>query len=417
MAQCQNCGSQYGPGGAYPGPSPYGPVGPRPVGDPVPGPVVGPVPGYSVLCNGCSQVGPCGPCESCGHWCQYYSEQERMANDFCRDCCFNWGYQHTMQNALTPRFAPRWHVTADALFLLRDGDRYDEFATLGPRTTNGANVVLDANDLPECFESGFKASISRELFNHDNLLIEAAYLGFHEWGEHADFTDPGVAGTIASPFTNFGHPIQVPGLDFNDFAMIQFTSELESAEINLRHRCGLMCGALESSMVCGIRYMRIDETFQYQAMSSLPTPGGATNQVDVTTNNDLLGATLGVLTSWRLSTNWWIEADFKATMCGNTAHIDSLYTRNVNGVPGAFQFGERHNCVAVIGDLNIMTMYQIHNNIAVRAGYQMIWVDGIAVALENFNSNLDELTMGPALVNDNGTLVYHGPHLGLILTW
>jgi hypothetical protein len=64
-----------------------------------------------------------------------------------------------------------------------------------------------------------------------------------------------------------------------------------------------------------------------------------------------------------------------------------------------------------------MSVYQLTSHLAVRAGYQMLWVDGLAVAVEQFNPNLAELTLGPARLNDNGTLVYHGPHLGMVLTW
>jgi hypothetical protein len=418
-AQCSTCG----PGGDPNGLGPYGlKGGPGPGLHGGPGVVVGPAPGYSVKCNACGQVGACGPCESCGHWCQYYSEQEKMANDWCRDCCFNWGWQHTLNNALTPHFAPTWHAAVDAQWLLRDGERRVDFASFGPRNATGSNIFLTSSDLDECMETGFRTTVSRSLGSHDNFRIEASYFGTQEWEEHLAFRDPtnnasGVTGTIASPFTNFGRPTQVVGLDFNNFVEIGFTSELHSAELNFRHRTGLMCGFLESSMVYGIRYMKIDETFFYQQISGLPLPLGATHEVDTATTNELLGAQLGVLASYRVSDRWWWELDVKATLAGNDATVESIYGRSVAGVPNAFAFRERHNCMAVIGDVNLMSMYQITHNLALRAGYQMIWVDGIAVAVEQFNPNLAELTLGPARLNDDGTLVYHGPHLGLVVTW
>jgi hypothetical protein len=73
--------------------------------------------------------------------------------------------------------------------------------------------------------------------------------------------------------------------------------------------------------------------------------------------------------------------------------------------------------MALIGEANLMGMYQITNNLAMRAGYQMIWVDGVTLASESLNPNLVELTQGPARLNDNGTLVYHGPHAGVVFTW
>jgi hypothetical protein len=353
-----------------------------------------------------------------------------MANDFCRDCCFNWGWQHTFNNALTPRFAPTWHVNADALWLLRDGDRRVEYATYGQRRPAGTNAFLTSDSLPECMETGFKTSVSRSLFSCDNLLIEAAYLGTHEWEEHVHFRDPinhptlGVPGNIASPFSGFGRPVLVPGLDFNSIVEIGFTSELDSAELNFRHRTGLMCGWLESSMVYGIRYMRIDETFFYQQISGVSggVPpallfGGAAHREDIATTNELLGGQLGVLGSYRVSDRWWFELDVKATLAGNDNTVETIYSRNIAGTTAVFRHEARHNCLAVIGDVNLISMYQLTRNLTLRLGYQMLWVDGLAVASEQFNANLNELVLGPIPVNDNGTLAYHGPHLGLDLNW
>lgn len=420
-AQCSTCG---GPVTSDPdGIGPYGlKGGPGPGLHYGPGPQVGPAPGYSVKCNVCGQVGPCGPCESCGHWCQYYSEQEKMANDWCRDCCFNWGYQHTRNNALTPHFAPTWHAAVDAQWLLRDGERRIPFASYGPRNTTGSNVFFKSDNFDECMETGFRTTVSRSLGSHENLRLEGSYFGNQQWGEQVSFRDPttnslGTTGTIASPFSNFGHPAQVQGLDYNNSVGIAFTSELHSAEINIRHRTGLMCGWLESSMSYGIRYMQIDESFAYQQSSFLPLILGSSQGLGITTSNQLLGAQLGVLSAYRVSDRWWWELDVKATLAGNDASQSTTYTRNVNGATGTFTFNDSHNCMAVIGDINLMSMYQITSNLAIRAGYQMVWVDGLAVAVEQFNTNLAELTQGPAKVNDNGTLVYHGPHMGLILTW
>ncbi len=419
-SQCSNCGAA-GPQGPHVGP--YGlRGGPGPGLHDGPGAVVGPAAGYSVQCNTCSQVGPCGPCESCGHWCHYYSEQEKMANDFCRDCCFNWGWQHTPNNALTPRFAPTWRASADALFLLRDGDRRIEFASYGQVTPSRNNIFLTTDSLPECMESGFKTTVSRSLGSCDNLLIEGTYLGTHEWEEHVHFRDPanqgtlGVPGNIFSPFTNFGRPVPIAGLDFNTFVEIGYTSELHSGEINIRHRTGLMCGWLESSMLYGIRYMRINETFFFEQMTGI-TPLATAHREDIATTNELLGGQLGVLGSYRVSDRWWFELDVKATLAGNDSTQEVIYTRTIAGVPTVFAQQERHNCLSVIGDVDLVSYYQLTRNLSIQLGYQMMWVDGLTLAAEQFNNNLNELILGPVEVNDNGTLVYHGPHLGLTATW
>jgi hypothetical protein len=46
-----------------------------------------------------------------------------------------------------------------------------------------------------------------------------------------------------------------------------------------------------------------------------------------------------------------------------------------------------------------------------------MWLDGLALASENFESNTAILTNGPAQVINDGGLVYHGPFVGLTATW
>jgi hypothetical protein len=185
-----------------------------------------------------------------------------------------------------------------------------------------------------------------------------------------------------------------------------------------------MCGAIESSLSYGLRYARIDETFFFQQLSSVsgavgavPVLLGAAHRVDTETTNELLGGQIGALSAYRISDRWWFEFDVRAALCGNDATLDIRYSRNVAGVPGTFAFQERKNCMALIGEANLMTMYQLTHHLSIRGGYQMIWVDGLVLASESLNPNLAELTQGPARLNDNATLVYHGPHVGVVVTW
>jgi hypothetical protein len=211
--------------------------------------------------------------------------------------------------------------------------------------------------------------------------------------------------------------VQVVGLDFNTITTIGFTSDLESGELNLRHRCGLMCGPLETSTVYGLRYVRVDESFSYASQSLLPPLLGSTNRVDVRTNNDLFGFTAGILSAYRVSDRWWFEFDVKGTLAANNSEQETIYTAQNPISPGTFAFSGQAACTAFIGDINLVSHYQVTHYMTVRAGYQAIWVDGVAVALENFSPDIPVLTQGPAEVNDNGTLVFHGPHLGLLFAW
>ena len=45
----------------------------------------------------------------------------------------------------------------------------------------------------------------------------------------------------------------------------------------------------------------------------------------------------------------------------------------------------------------------------------MFWVQGVALGSENFESSVGLLTGGPANLNHDGYVIYHGPHIGLVL--
>jgi hypothetical protein len=52
-----------------------------------------------------------------------------------------------------------------------------------------------------------------------------------------------------------------------------------------------------------------------------------------------------------------------------------------------------------------------------RIGYQALLIDGLALASENFDRNVAILTAGPAELVHDGSVVYHGPFVGLTTTW
>jgi hypothetical protein len=55
----------------------------------------------------------------------------------------------------------------------------------------------------------------------------------------------------------------------------------------------------------------------------------------------------------------------------------------------------------------------------VRIGYQLLFIDGLVLACENFNPDLAALTGQTAMPPQDrrGKVLYQGPHLGLELRW
>ena len=60
------------------------------------------------------------------------------------------------------------------------------------------------------------------------------------------------------------------GFDYNNFASIRFSSELNNGELNLRRRVLMRPGCYEASFLVGGRYLQIGEEFGYLTQSSTP---------------------------------------------------------------------------------------------------------------------------------------------------
>jgi len=93
-------------------------------------------------------------------------------------------------------------------------------------------------------------------------------------------------GRLASPFTPIGvAPNAI--FDNNTIASVAYTSELQSAELNLTW---LLYGDVDGEATCkfGLRGMAIDEQFNYSATNTI-----GTTSLSFTTDNRLIGPQLG----------------------------------------------------------------------------------------------------------------------------
>jgi hypothetical protein len=315
-----------------------------------------------------------------------------------------------------PVYAPNWYINADLLTLFRD---HAGEVGLASRGVGAGNIVLSTRTFQSDLESGLRLLVGSQLTKIYG--VEGLYFGLNHWRDDAAVRSTtanslGGSGNLFSPFSNFGAP-GVAGLDFNNFASISYSSDLHNAEINFRRRMALPPGRLFGSMLLGGRFLKVDEGFGYFSIADRPLPGGATNRVDVNTENDLYGMQLGTQFNYRVHPQWWVNFEIKGALCQNQGQQATTYV-NVDSAGAATQFNgfrSRHN-TALIGDLDLCTGWQITDLLAMRLGYKAVWVDGVAIAAENFENDINILRLGPAEIN-RGTLIFHGPYAGLVATW
>lgn len=342
-------------------------------------------------------------------------EQDPGWNLYWHNPCSDWNDPCRYWD-LHPRAGqPDWYAISELVPLTRDAHELN-FQSVGPTR----NFVLGTSQFEPEFDAGARATLGRTL--GDCYRIEASYLGSYSWSDSAavrnvDANALGGTGNLFSPFSNFGNPAAIPGIDFNNFASIRFSSNLNSVELNIRRRLDLppsRYARAEASFLVGARYMKIDEQFDYLSITGAPA-AATTNQITVNTDNDMIGVQSGVLAQILVHPRGWLDLEGKGAIMHNGAGQNTTFrTTDPNGGTVAVLGNADKDRTAFLADLSATFNYQLAPAWTFRVGYNAMWLSGLALAHENVIQDINILRLGPASLNHQGEVAYHGPTIGLV---
>jgi len=310
---------------------------------------------------------------------------------------------------------PFWYFETSVIGLQRDVAHASRLmATLG----NEWNIMLDAEEAYPGFRAAGSIRIGRMLTPEWGL--EYGYLGSDTWDGNRGVADQtpnieGGQGNLFSPFGEFGKS-PILGADYNRLVTIEGESWFDSFELNFRQRLRMPPEPLQLSLLYGLRYLTLDERFLYNSQSGVPLPGGASQQVDVRTENEAFGVQLGTIMEWHVEPRWWIDVRLVAGLCSNHASQTTFYRETGPGSTQRTLLGKNQHGT-VVTEASIGVVYYVTSHLATRFGYQMLWMDQIALATQNFEENLSVLRFGPGQIDDDAWVLYHGPFLGIELEW
>jgi hypothetical protein len=277
-------------------------------------------------------------------------------------------------------FRPLYSVTADGLLMDRTAARSFPLA----RRATDQVELLNAADMDFPFQAGPRLVLRRQ---GDWLDMELVYFGIDAWRTTGRASDPEdvyfeAPGFLAGAFDG-------SGLVFN------YDSRLLNVEANLRHHLND-----QFSLLAGFRWMELTEHFTGGYLTgSTPDPFWTTS-----TGNHLWGIQFGLDgTVWQYG-RFRIDGFVKAGVYGN--HISTA-----SALPG---FDEQARAVsgraAFVGELGLIGVYQVTQKIAVRGGYEAMWLDGVALAPDQIA--VSNVPAGEIGVNPN-TLFLHGAMVGM----
>lgn len=296
---------------------------------------------------------------------------------------------------------PRAYLQADAIYLWRT--RGDDI----PLAVNGVtgDQVLGTRDLRTDIQAGPQVYLGIPV--GANSHVELGYFGIYDWRG---------SGAALDPNANLFVPLNDPNNTFIFDNAVQATtsSKLNNVELNLRRSVGTMV-----SILGGLRYVELNDRFtMLTTQPNFLVPGSAFGLYDIRANSRLMGPQVGGNFSLPIGT--WLTLGM-GTKLGLFASDQSQSQAIVDDITGAYGApvtlrNSSDNTVraAFIAEMNFLATFRLTSNLYARAGYKLLWLDGVAVGTEQIDYTTSNL--GGRAVRA-GDVFYNGFVTGLEWRW
>jgi hypothetical protein len=184
-----------------------------------------------------------------------------------------------------------------------------------------------------------------------------------------------------------------------------YQSRLHSAEFNLRFNSSF--GRL--TWLAGFRWIGLDEQLDMRAG---PLYGRYPAYFIFRTNNNLFGGQVGADVAVLDRGPFHVGCTLKAGLYGNAARNAFDYDDS-NGTSTLLS-SDRQDQVAFAGDINVTGVYQCTKHLALQGGYQLLWIQDVAIAGDQLAAVNSDAGNG---ITSNGRVFYHGALASINFTW
>ncbi|MDX1947595.1 MAG: BBP7 family outer membrane beta-barrel protein [Pirellulaceae bacterium] len=307
-----------------------------------------------------------------------------------------------------------WYGTADFAPLFYENSHRSVFARVGP----DGPIALSNSDFDPEFDSGGKFTVGKRFA--PCWRVEGTYLGSFDYDNASIVTNdddntlvPPTAGNLSTFLSGFGDP-PTDVLDGANLVSVGFENSFHSAEVNFVYWVDMPPGPFDVTMLVGARYMQINESLNFFSQSNSPA-GGSSNDITTATENQLWGVQIGIGGQFLITTRWWFDFTIKGAILNDNIQLNNSITQTIDGVPTTTPTAASANRTAWLGDMALIANWQMTPRLTLRAGYQALFVEGLALAADNMVANGDLLGTNNIRLDNAGDLIYHGPVLGI--TW
>lgn len=302
---------------------------------------------------------------------QSYAEQ--VSPDVCYNVCCG----------------PRWTASLEVLALDQSAPRSQ---TLLSDAIGGE--VFNASSLNLGTQAGPRFNLIRHGFLRSSWDLEFGYFHVDSWNASAAFPAAGGPYFLAVDGNTLANS-PVNSANFN------YGSKLYSTELNLRRQRSDWF-----TVLAGFRYLEYEDL--YNAAGTF-AGGPYTHTVDA--NNHLYGFQLGAdVRLWNRGGPFTVDGIVKGGIYYNAA--DQFSTVTAGGT--SFDSAQSSHTSALV-ELALKANYRLSRVWSVQAGYQLMWLEGVARAPEQIPST--DLVLGGSVLNTGGSPFFHGGFAGLTASW
>ena len=180
--------------------------------------------------------------------------------------------------------------------------------------------------------------------------------------------------------------------------------------------CGESCGeggcgqsrCQSLTWFSGFRYLNFGERFNMSAQRTVAaaTESGSYN---ISTSNHLYGGQLGARIRRTRGRFGWEGSGAAGVYLNNSQQSQTVTDFPNFPLRNASKSG---NGSAFVGDTNLSGIYRLNNVWNIRAGYNVIWIQGLALAPNQLDSDFAAAQGGTNLDNGGGMLL-HGVNVGI----
>jgi hypothetical protein len=314
------------------------------------------------------------------------------------------------------RCAPRWYdIAVDLMYLNREEVGSNVGFTANARFAgppNTPSIVLSTDNLEYEEEVGFRFNAA--VISGPGSNVEFTYFGLFNWASTASVSS--ATNSLFSIYTNYGFPVVRDEVDNTFFQSVGVSSTLDNFEVNFRRRwVGPNC-FMQGSWLAGARYIYLLDDLDYRTFGTL-----GRSETQVRALNSLTGFQVGGDLWFTLVPGISVGGDVKAGVYGNygkqNTRIFASLTPPAVSPPAVFEESS-NNDVAMVGEANVSFIWRLNPNWTLRAGYTFLYLEGVALATDNFNpANPFNTNRAVRELDDNSDLNFHGGFVGVEWMW